>query len=261
MIYFKKIKFDEIVKSIFQRRDRKDRREHIFKIQYITSARLCVLRGLCVKLLTFCEAIKITIGLLFTILLIGYSSCTENVNPPESMRVDYYIIVKDTSGFTESLTGDVFVNEAQVFANSISYQNFFEQQSDYAGYAVLKNILPDIYNFSVTKRLTEEEVLQVTGQSMERVLNGQVQNIQISESDTIEIYIYPATLGKLVFSEIYYNGSPPNPIPYYFHDQFTELYNNSNDTIYLDSLIIADVEYGFKEEDFIHAVHAKISNI
>ncbi|MEA3391920.1 MAG: DUF4876 domain-containing protein, partial [Candidatus Marinimicrobia bacterium] len=47
-----------------------------------------------------------------------------------------------------------------------------------------------------------------------------------------------------------------NPIPQYFHDQFTEIYNNSSQTIYLDSLLIADVEYGFADDSVIHAVHA-----
>jgi FKBP-type peptidyl-prolyl cis-trans isomerase 2 len=34
------------------------------------------------------------------------------------------------------------------------------------------------------------------------------------------------------------------------------LYNNSEDVVYLDSLIIADAEYGYRDEDYIHSVHA-----
>ncbi|MBN2280162.1 MAG: DUF4876 domain-containing protein [Candidatus Marinimicrobia bacterium] len=185
-----------------------------------------------------------------------FSSCTENVAPPKSMRLDYYLTVKDTSGLTESLTGNVVVKDAQVFASSLSYQNFVEQRSDENGKAILEDILPDIYNFSVTRRYSKEEIFSVTGQNIERVLNGQIQSVNISKEDSIEIYLSPVSLGKLVFSEIYYNGSPADPIPYYYHDQFTELYNNSEDTIYLDSLLIADLEYGFAEEEFIHAVHA-----
>ena len=172
------------------------------------------------------------------------------------MRLDYYIIVKDTSGLTEAARGDDLVEGATVFANSLTYHSFVQQQTNVNGGCNLSKILPDVYNFSVTKRMTKEEVLQATGQNIERVLNGQVQKVEIIESDTLEIFISPITLGKLVFSEIYYNGSPPDPIPFYFHDQFTELYNNSNDTIYLDSLIIADVQFGFAEEEFIHAIHA-----
>ncbi len=194
--------------------------------------------------------------LLLTLLFVLVFSCTENVSPPPSMRLNYHIIVKDTSGLTEAISGDSIVTDAKVFANSISYQNYVEQQTNADGQAVLKGILPDVYNFSVTRRYDEATVEQATGQAIERVLNGQIQNVDILDEDTLEIYINPVAIGELVFCEIYYNGSPANPIPYYFHDQFTELYNNSNDTIYLDSLIIADVEYGYAEEDYIHAVHA-----
>jgi len=195
-------------------------------------------------------------GIVFLIFVIFISSCTENVSQPKSMRLNYYVTVMDTSGLTESLTGDIVVKDAQVFASSISYQNYVEQKSDENGKAILENILPDVYNFSVTRRYSKEDVESVTGQSVERVLNGQFQSVNITEEDSIEIYVNPVSLGKLVFSEIYYNGSPADPIPYYFHDQFTELYNNSADTIYLDSMLIADIESGFAEEGFIHAVHA-----
>ena len=183
-------------------------------------------------------------------------SCSESVAPPKSMRTDYFVSVLDTSGFTEQLTGNTHVQGAQVFANSISYQNVYQGMTDSGGQAQLKDILPDQYNFSITKRLAPEEVSQITGQSIERILNGQIQNVEISETDTIQVYIHAATLGRLVFSEISYNGSPSDPIPYYFHDQFTELYNNSDDTLYLDSLIVADADGGYIDDDYIHSVHA-----
>lgn len=194
--------------------------------------------------------------LLIIVIFIGANSCTESVSPPDSMRLDYCVTVLDTSGFTEQLTGDIHVPGARIFANSLSYRNLYEDSTDSSGNAHLLDILPDQYNFSITKRLKPEEVFQITGQSFERVLNGQMQNVNIKSSDTVEIYIHPVTLGKLVFSEIYYNGSPATPVPFYFHDQFTELYNNSDQTIYLDSLIIADADFGYADGDFIHSIHA-----
>lgn len=196
------------------------------------------------------------LALISIILTVFIINCSENVSAPISMRLDFVVIVKDTSGITESLTGDIKVSEAQVFANSVSYLNKVSQLSDINGIAKLESILPDVYNFSITKSYSEEEMEIATGQAIERILNGQIQEIEISGTDTIEVYLQPASIGKILFSEIYYNGSPTSPIPYYYHDQFTELYNNSNDTIYLDSLIIADSEYGYAEEDYIHAVHA-----
>ena len=58
-----------------------------------------------------------------------------------------------------------------------------------------------------------------------------------------------------MISEIYYTGAK-TIIPQYFHDQFTEIYNNSNQVLYLDSLVIANVESGFADDTLIHANHA-----
>lgn len=191
------------------------------------------------------------------IVILFFLSCTETVSPPDSMRVDLVITVVDTSAFTQTLTDSTLVDSAQVFVNSLSYGHYFFKLTDSLGRAVFHQVLPDVYSISVTKRLSAAEVEQVVGSPNERALNGQLQGLEVSgvAFDTI-VYVTPVALGELLISEIYYNGSPADPIPYYFHDQFLELYNNSQDTIYLDSLIIADVSYGHTDEDVIHAVHA-----
>jgi len=173
------------------------------------------------------------------------------------MRLNFYVTVIDTSVFTKTLLGTTAVESATVFINSISYYNSFDTLSDSLGNAIFEDILPDKYNISVTKRIPGHIAEQVTGSPLDRVLNGQIQNLEVfgDEFSTI-VYVVPATLGQLVISEIYYNGSPPDPFPYYFHDQFTELYNNSDDTLYMDSLIIADVDYGYRDDDYIHSIHA-----
>jgi len=200
---------------------------------------------------------KFSGGVIFIMIaVLGLMVCSENVKPPTSMRLDLAVIVKDTTGFTEALTGGTVVPEAKVFINSLSYFNFHEQSSDSNGTAAFNQVLPDVYNISVTKRLSAEAVEQVTGSPNERVLNGQLQNIEVTAADTVTLYVQISALGTILFSEIYYNGSEPSPIPFYFHDQFTEIYNNSQDTIYLDSMIIADADFGYIDDDYIHSIHA-----
>ncbi|MFQ3598577.1 MAG: DUF4876 domain-containing protein [Chloroherpetonaceae bacterium] len=46
--------------------------------------------------------------------------------------------------------------------------------------------------------------------------------------------------GKLVIKQCYYTGSRTPANTNYFSDQFHEIYNNSSDTVYVDSLCIAD---------------------
>jgi hypothetical protein len=183
--------------------------------------------------------------------------CTEKIEAPASMRLDLTVTVLDTSLFTQTLYNQVEVESAAVFISSISYYNFLDTLTDSTGQAAFGQILPDRYNISVTKRLLSQQVAHVTGSPTERVLNGQLQDVEIFGDDfQLTIYVTPVAIGELLISEIYYNGSRPDPIPYYFHDQYTEIYNNSDSTIYLDSLIIADADYGYIDDDYIHSIHA-----
>lgn len=181
--------------------------------------------------------------------LLIWHACSENVTPPESMRLNLDITIIDTSGFTQSIYGTTSVPDAKVYLNSVSYYNVYDTLTDSSGVASFNDILPDIYNIAVTRRL-------VTDYSTV-LLNGQIVNTTISGGDqNITLTVQSSKSSKIIFNEIYYNGSIKNPIPYYFHDQFTELYNNSDDVIYLDSLIIADAEYESIGDSYIHSVHA-----
>ncbi|MBC8492052.1 MAG: hypothetical protein H8D42_05780, partial [Candidatus Marinimicrobia bacterium] len=187
--------------------------------------------------------------LIFMSGLLIWTGCEEKISQPESMRLNLNVTVLDTTGFSFDQFNKIFVDSATVFINSISYYNFYDTLSDSLGVANFEAILPDRYNISVTKRVMfkYEDVL------IEKILNGQLTDIEIFGEDfNTNIYVEPSVAGQLVLSEIYYNGSPPQSpyyIPQYFHDQFTEIYNNSDEVVYLDSLIIADLDYGHADED------------
>ncbi len=192
------------------------------------------------------------IGLLAGISLL-LCTCSETIEAPQSMRLDLTVTVMDTTGFSEEISGSQMIDSVAVFVNSISFQLFFEALSNTGGLALFPEILPDVYNISATRRIVQIQ----DGVRLEKVMNGQLQNVEVyGEAAFVTIYMEPTVLGQLLISEIYYNGSPADPIPYYFHDQFTEIYNNSDSTLYLDSLIIADAAHGSYEDDFTHSVHA-----
>ena len=72
------------------------------------------------------------------------------------------------------------------------------------------------------------------------------------------LYLSTVTVNALMINEIYYCGS--DYAKFYFYDQYVELYNSSQDTLYLDGCIITrnssanvtDIE----DIDFIRAVYA-----
>ncbi|MEA1986086.1 MAG: DUF4876 domain-containing protein [Candidatus Marinimicrobia bacterium] len=198
--------------------------------------------------------------LLFLIVIFAFLSCVEDIVKPDSMRITLKVVAIDTSIFTKTLSGDSLVNNAKVYINSISYSEQKEATTDSGGVAIFENLLPDNYSITVSKNISKEEGVQVNGNSIRWILSNQIQDTMLFNNTDkeieIKILLKLSKPGTLIFSEIYYNGSPANPIPYYFHDQFTEIYNNSSEIIYLDSLMIADVDYGYKDEDVIHAIHS-----
>ena len=175
-------------------------------------------------------------------------SCTLNITPPASMRFSAQVTIIDTTA--EGL--DSLVSGASVTMQSITYGDIREAKTNSLGIAIFNNLLPDRYNILASgNRVNLTDII---------IINGQLQDTSlfIENNDTLNLSIIAQTsrTSALVISEIYYSGAIPNPIPQYFHDQFTEIYNNSSATIYLDSLLIADVEYGFATDSVIHAVHA-----
>jgi len=197
---------------------------------------------------TTISAFPLLFGLLMPVLL--YINCTfePHIEPPLSMRFSTQVTILDTT----AEGSDTLVAGADVVLQSITYGDYYETLTDSSGVAFFPNIIPDRYNILATGR----RVFSITEMIN---INGQLQDtsLYIENNDTLRLKIIAQTSlsSPLVISEIYYSGAPPRPTPQYFHDQFLEIYNNSDMTLYLDSLIIADVEYGFRDDSLIHAIH------
>ena len=92
--------------------------------------------------------------------------------------------------------------------------------------------------------MTPEEMGQITGQatSQIRLVNTTVGLIDLraDNSEAVTVPLYPVSGGSpLVISEIYACG--PYGSGLYFHDKYVEIFNQSDEIMYLDSLLIAVV--------------------
>lgn len=107
-------------------------------------------------------------------------------------------------------------------------------------------VLPGTYNAIVTLILTpaqfEEYFGYSSGSDDEIVFNGVAENITIANSGTtVTIEILAAnTVGGLVIKQIHYGGSHVTQGASY-RDQFVEIYNNSNEVLYADGLMFAQL--------------------
>jgi hypothetical protein len=110
------------------------------------------------------------------------------------------------------------------------------------GDAVFADVLPGSYTIAASKNMSAAEALVITGISAAVTLNG-TQNTAVvvsGQNPAFVVQLQGGAVGGLVIKEVYYTGSRTPANGTYFSDQFVEIYNNSTDTLYLDSLCIGD---------------------
>ncbi|PWG81583.1 DUF4876 domain-containing protein [Pararcticibacter amylolyticus] len=108
------------------------------------------------------------------------------------------------------------------------------------GEVVFSDLVPGSYQLSVSREVKPEEALTLTGFEEQLFLNASSAVQKVTSDGSLELRLQGGKVGSLVFKEIYYVGSRTPAGGTYFSDQFYEIYNNSTDTIYADSLLIGN---------------------
>lgn len=133
------------------------------------------------------------------------------------------------TGTSVTLTNSVTGASSKAVANS-------------SGTATFEGLLPGTYQVSATRSLTPNEALSLTGLSSEIYLNAAVTAHSIQTAGTLELKLTGSSVGGFVFKQVYYACSKTPAGTNYLVDQFYEIYNNSTDTLYADSLCLGDVQ-------------------
>ncbi len=120
----------------------------------------------------------------------------------------------------------------------------FEACSDSQGVVTFRNLVLGRYTLTIEKEITVplNEAQQIDTVTIRG--NKLLDLLQNLTMDTIKADI--ASASSLVINEIYYCG--PVNTSYYSYDQFIELYNNSDSTVYLDGLILCQGKKAFKPD-------------
>ncbi len=179
-------------------------------------------------------------------LLLSFFACTDEMqNVKDAHKVEYVkgsVAIKVNTGFVTKSDDSHFPTAGL----KAVFRNFAEEFSregivDERGIVTIDSLIPGIYSINIAGKVNDK--------GQEYYLNGAANNIffceDITEEDAIAgdekvpvINIRPAKVGPLCLKEIYYAGVPP----YYFRDQTYEIYNNGDETYYLDSLCFAQLE-------------------
>lgn len=186
---------------------------------------------------------SVTLWLLLSVITIGFVAC-ERAEPTQvdgalAMR----ILISDGSGVipvNENL-GYAPVSSAKVTLQSQTYSSFTGKPQEYTaisdslGWAEFNGLPVARYLLTVQKSIVYFD--SITGEQKQGYLVGSG-NAELtdahSQPDTIQTILKSES--PLVINEIYYAGPKNNA--YYFYDQFVELYNTTDTTVYLDGLIL-----------------------
>ena len=181
---------------------------------------------------------------LFSTILLGSAvilafSCKKNdsltVRPIKAnMKLSFNDKVKDLNlspaGATVKLT------------NQINAQTI-ESKTDASGNASFESIAPGIYNISATITIADTTYSRLSGTIVtdDVVFNASATGLPLNkDNDTTKLELVSGRIGNWVFKQIYYAGSNTSKGAS-FRDQFIEIYNNSTDTLYADSLYFGQV--------------------
>jgi hypothetical protein len=176
----------------------------------------------------------------FTLMLMAglllFSSCNDD---DEVQPVSLQVQLRYPSDFATQQVGQGI----EVTLRSSTGSAELTATSDASGNASFATVIPGDYEITASQTLSAAEALNITGKFNEDIsLNASLTAVvepSPAEGQQFELELSGLPAGNLVFKEVYYTGVPD----FYFSDQFYEIYNNSDEDIYLDGLCIADI-YG-----------------
>ncbi len=162
------------------------------------------------------------------------------------------VLVIDTTGtfLVNSLLGYAPIPHTKVVIQSSEYDFIQSIETDQYGLALFKNLYASRYKIIVSKN--------VNAGAYEFNLAGTKEVEVFQEQDRIDTLIcHVSKLSGLTINEIYYCGPVNNS--FYCYDQFIELYNRSQMTLYLDGIIVGRMNHEFNPDletnDFVEAIY------
>lgn len=167
-------------------------------------------------------------------LFIGFWSCNKD---DEVKTTDLIVSVVYPDLYAEDSAAGVSVE-----ITSMESQKKTTLETNAEGSVTFPDLIPGTYNIVANMTLTPEQAEVLTGIAQEIVLSGNLSNVMVAGSNTltVTIQLIGSKAGNLLLKEIYYTGSRTPSDGAYFLDQFYEIYNNSTETIYADSLVLAN---------------------
>src|SRR5574344_626304 len=161
------------------------------------------------------------------VFLSAMAACTSFKDATDAKDVQYLSVnLKTTIGLSNVTSLDGLKVKFDDYADDIHYTRVMKGLE-----MTVDSIIPGKYNITISGDITSSD-------NVEYYMNGGVVNQPLYEgNNSVTMSVSGLKISPLIFKEIYYAGSSP----YYFRDQFYEIYNNSSKTQYLDGIYFANL--------------------
>src|SRR5690606_15819060 len=169
------------------------------------------------------------------------ASCKkDDVNEARPVDIAVQLTVNE-----EEVWFDVPYEDAVIKLVNKSNGQTYDVKADTDGKILLHQLVPGIYDINVTLTIPAETYAELTGVNREDdfTLNYTVSSQSFYQNQEITVKLIAAeTVGGFVIKQIYYVGSHTKDAALN-RDNFIEIYNNTDETLYADSLLIV-LAYG-----------------
>jgi hypothetical protein len=146
----------------------------------------------------------------------------------------------------QNIKADVtYASKEVILYNQSSTHKFV---TDAAGALVVPELIPDVYTINTCWELTGEQYKELVSEPIyledkaKVLITATLTNVPVYTDDDLVILLESIILKDLVISKVYYSGTKDDMNRNYTIDQFVEIFNNSDDTVYVDGKYIALAE-------------------
>ena len=116
-------------------------------------------------------------------------------------------------------------------------------QTDSEGAAVFSNVVPDVYDVSVSWTITADEYMAAGGgEAVATTVSASLNSQLIAGAEVLYMQLLASAQRDIVIGKVYYAGSKDNNNRNYMAGKYIELYNQSDDTVDVSGLYIGLTE-------------------
>ncbi|PTT00535.1 hypothetical protein DBR11_09625 [Pedobacter sp. HMWF019] len=175
------------------------------------------------------------------LLMTGMLSCKKNDN--SDMDVKPVTVSFKFSYDVDNASLGLSLEKIQVKLTNLTTSQVYNAVTGADGIATFKNLAPGNYDINSTQTLTAPDYNEKAGTNLTEsiVFNGTLNRQSLTKDEQRSITLKTGRVGDLVIKQIYYAGSNVTKGAV-FRDQFVEIYNNSSEVIYADSLYFGQVQ-------------------